>query len=55
MLKVKVLEEIRISGVSEGGYAFVSDVGELQQFMDNGSLTGAIREVFLELTRSRLG
>jgi len=55
MLKVKVLEEIRISGVSEGGYAFVSDVGELQQFMDNGSLTGAIREVFPELTRSRLG
>ncbi len=53
MLRVKILEEIRISGVSEGGYALICDVGELQQFMDNGSMTGAIRELFLELTRSR--
>ena len=55
MLKVKILEGINISGVSEGGLAFISDVGELQQFMDNGSMTGAIRELFFELTRRQLG
>ena len=52
MMKVGILQEIRISGVSEGGYVFVSDVSELQQFMDNGSMTGAVRALSLELNRS---
>jgi hypothetical protein len=52
MLKVGLLEEIRISGVSEGGLALVSGVGEIQQFMDNGLITGKVRELFDELKRN---
>jgi hypothetical protein len=47
MLKHKLIEEVKISGVSEGGYAFSRDsVADLQRFMDNRQLTGKIRDVY---------
>jgi hypothetical protein len=49
-----LVSEITISGVQEGGYLFSKDrLGELQRFMDNGQLTGALREVYDELLKSR--
>jgi hypothetical protein len=47
LLRCKVIAEITISGIQEGGYAFSKEcLGDLQRFMDNGQLTGRIREVF---------
>ena len=53
MLKEKLIEEVHISGVSEGGYAFsMESVTDLQRFMDNRQLTGKIRAVYDLLVRS---
>ena len=47
MLKHNLISEIRISGVSEGGYSFNRDsISDLQKFMDNRQLTGKLRDVF---------
>lgn len=50
MMRRGLLSDITISGVGEGGYLFTKDrLNELQRFMDNGQLTGAIHEVFDDL------
>lgn len=50
MLKVKLVQRITISGVSEGGIAFDrSSMNDLQKYMDNQQIQGKIREVFLLL------
>jgi len=52
MLRHGLLSEIAISGVQEGGYLFSKErLAELQRFMDNGQLTGAVREVYDELLK----
>jgi hypothetical protein len=52
MLRAGLLSEIPITGVHEGGYLFAkARLGELQRFMDNGQLTGAIREVYDDLLK----
>ena len=52
MVSVGVLETTRISGTSEGGYAFNRDLlWELQLFMDNRQLSGKLKEVYKALKR----
>lgn len=52
MLNCGVLEKVHIGGSPEGGYAFSKDVlPDLQKFMDNGQLTGKLREVYRLLLR----
>jgi hypothetical protein len=52
MLKLQLVEEVSISGVSEGGYVFsMKSVSDLQRFMDNRQLAGKIREVYDYLVR----
>lgn len=47
MLKSRLIEEVRISGIPEGGYAFSAEcIADLQRFMDNRQLTGKIGEVY---------
>lgn len=47
MLKTGFIMEIEISNVPEGGYSCNHDsVEDLQRFMDNGMITGKIKEVF---------
>lgn len=52
MLKSRLIEEVHISGVPKGGYAFSTEtVTDLQRFMDNRQLTGKIRDVFNSILR----
>ena len=47
MLKVKLVQKVAISGVSEGGIAFdKSSMNDLRNYMDNQQIQGKIREVF---------
>lgn len=50
MLKIGLISEIEISGVSEGGYGMGMDViGDVQQLMDNGQVSGIVLKLFKEL------
>ncbi len=50
MQKVGMVSKIDISGVSEGGLVMEMDsIGAVQQFMDNGQITGVLRKLFSEL------
>jgi hypothetical protein len=52
MTKCGLVEEIPISGVSEGGIAFCREaVPDLQQFMDNRQLVGRVRDLFADLAK----
>jgi len=52
MLKSRLIEEVHISGVPKGGYAFSTEtVTDLQRLMDNRQLTGKIRDVFNSILR----
>lgn len=47
MLRAGILQEIHISGLPQGGYLFSkSALVELQRFMDNGQVTGKLRDVY---------
>jgi hypothetical protein len=47
MTSCGVIKKISISGVQDGGYAFSREVlPDLQRYMDNGQLTGKLREVY---------
>lgn len=53
MLKHGLISEVKISGVSEGGYSFLREaISDLQRFMDNRQLTGRLRDVFNSLLNS---
>lgn len=53
MLRTGLIEDVPISGLTKGGYAFSADsVSDLQRFMDNRQLTGKIREVFDYILKS---
>jgi hypothetical protein len=50
MLRQGLVNEITISGVSEGGYAIhMGAVGDIQNFMDNGQASGLVRRVINKL------
>ena len=50
MLKVGLISEIHISGVTGGGYAFDrTSLGDLQNFMDSRQMSGKVRLVFDDL------
>jgi hypothetical protein len=52
MLREKLIDEIHISGVTEGGYSFNKDsLADLQRFMDNKQMTGKIKKVFNNLMK----
>lgn len=47
MLKVDLIREIRISGVSEGGIAINPDsIGDVGNYMDNNQLSGKVLEAY---------
>jgi hypothetical protein len=47
LLRGGVLQKIKIAGVQEGGYAFSREaLPDLQRFIDNGQLTGKLREAY---------
>ena len=56
MLKVKILEEIHISGVSEGGLAFISDCGGTStihgQRVDDRGITRTLHRINSQPTRA---
>lgn len=55
LLKVGLIQEIRISGVSEGGFAVDRNaLGDLQQFMDNRQMTGKVAQAFRLLRKQVL-
>ena len=47
LISCGVVKSIHIAGLKDGGYAFSRDVlPDLQRYMDNGQLTGRLREVY---------